>query len=182
MQRFRRSVVSLTIVCAAGAVSTIGSVAKEICYGWATELVRQARHCVSSVLPPQLGFNYGPENLFTKRNAWCEGVRGNGIGESVVVRLDPPLIFRTVYVTNGYTRSSETFADNNRVKKFKIETNNGLTMTARLVDRPDEQIIRLPRPQRAAWVKFTITGVYSGRRYRNTCISGLMVDIEEYQR
>lgn len=158
------------------------SAAAEICYGWATELVRQAQHCVSSALGPQRGFNYGPDNLFTRRNAWCEGARGRGIGEWVAVRLDPPLIVRTVYVVNGYVRTPETFASNGRVKQFAIETSNGLVMSASLKDRADEQVIQLPRPERMAWIKFTISDVYPGKRYADTCLSGLTVDIEEYQR
>jgi hypothetical protein len=182
MRRLTGLVANSIVACAAALASPAGTAASESCYGWATELVRDAQHCVSSVLRPQLGFNHGPDNLFTKRNAWCEGAPGPGIGQWIAVRLDPPLIIRTIHVVNGYVRSPRTFADNGRVKQFAIETSNGFVMKANLEDRADEQIIRLPREQRAAWIKFTIAGVYPGRKHANTCVSGLMVDIEEYQR
>jgi hypothetical protein len=172
----------LIVACAAVGASPTGAVASESCYGWATELVREAEHCVSSVLHPRLGFNYGPDNLFTRRNAWCEGASGPGIGEWVVVRLDPPLIFRTIRLINGYVRLPETFNDHSRVRQLDIETSNGLVTKAGLEDSPDEQTIELPRAERAAWIKFTIADVFPGRRYADVCLSGLMVDLEEYQR
>jgi len=182
MHHRARFVPSLILACVTVAASATASTAAETCFGWATELVRQARHCVSSVLGPQLGFNYGPDNLFTKRNAWCEGAPGQGIGEWVAVRLDPPLVFRTIYVVNGYVRSPDTFRNNSRVRQFEIETSNGFVTLVTLEDRPDEQAIQLPSAQRAEWIRFTIRSVYPGQRYSDTCLSGLMVDIEEYQR
>jgi len=177
-----RSLPSLMIACVAVAASATAAAAAESCFGWATELVRQARHCVSSVLEPQLGFNYGPDNLFTRRNAWCEGAPGQGIGEWVAVRLDPPLIFQTIYLVNGYVRLPETFRNNGRVRQFDIETSNGFVTSVTLEDRPDEQVIRLPSAQRAEWIRLTIRSVYPGQRFSDTCLSGLTVDIEEYQR
>lgn len=179
----RRLAAALSGLIVAGAIALPNaSAAAESCYGWATELVRQAKYCVSSVLGPQLGFNYGPDNLFTRRNAWCEGASGPGIGEWVVIHLDPPLIVRTIYVVNGYVRLPDTFANNGRVKRFDIETSNGFAMSAGLADRPGEQVIQLPRAERLAWIKLTIAEVYPGKRYADTCLSGLTVDIEEYQR
>jgi hypothetical protein len=182
MHRFVARALGIIAVCTTVAASSAELTPTEFCYGWATELVRQAEHCASSVRHPQLGFNYGPDNLFTKRNAWCEGAAGQGIGEWVVIRLDPPLIFRKIYVVNGYVRLPKTFSDNSRVKRIDIETSNGFAMSALLEDRPDEQTIQLPKAERADWIKFTIKDVYRGEKYEDTCLSGLMVDIEESQR
>lgn len=170
------------LACASAVAFPAAAAADESCFGWATELVRQAEHCASSVRHPQLGFNYGPDNLFTKHNAWCEGIPGNGMGEWVVVRFDPALVFRTIRVINGYVRLPETFTDNGRVRRFDIETSNGFVMSASLEDRRDEQTIQLPNAQRADWIRFTIADVYPGEKHDDTCLSGLMVDIEEYQR
>jgi hypothetical protein len=179
--RWAASIASIVVGCAAAVSQSTGSRAAESCYGWATELVREAEHCVSSVRHPQLGFNYGPDNLFTERGAWCEGAQGQGIGEWVRVRFDPALRFRTVYLRNGHVRTPDTFVNNSRVKRLEIETSNGFATSVAIEDRP-EQVIRLPQAQRAEWIKFTIKDVYPGKKYTDACLSKLLVDIEEYQR
>ena len=118
-QTLQRSGTGLTTSLAIGwLITATPAHAVEYCYGWATELVVEAQHCSSSVLPPQMGTNYGPDNLFTERGAWCEGVPGSGIGEWFMVRLRPSLFFQTIYVVNGYSKSPEAFRNNGRVKQF----------------------------------------------------------------
>ncbi len=182
MRHLASAAVVLTLGWLAGIAAGSTTRANESCYGWATELVTAAQHCVSSVLPPQRAINYGPDILFKQQGAWCEGVPGHGIGEWVEVRLQPRLFFQSIYVVNGYAKSTETFRNNGRVKRFQIQTSDGLTTTATLEDRPGEQTIRLPRKANASWVRLTIAEVYPGERYLDTCLSGLVVDIEEYQR
>jgi hypothetical protein len=57
------------IILAGALLSPAHVKAVESCYGWATELVTAAQHCASSVLPPQLGINYGPDVLFKQQGA-----------------------------------------------------------------------------------------------------------------
>ena len=156
--------------------------ASEYCYDWATELVTAARHCVSSVLAPQQNNNYGPANLFQERGAWCEGTSQSGIGEWITVRFNPSLFFQRIYVINGYAKSVDTFRNNSRVKQFRIDTSSGLVTYVDLKDNPREQIIHLPQKVNASWIRFTVTDIYRGKKYSDTCLSKLIVDIEEYQR
>ena len=154
----------------------------EYCYDWTTELVTAAQHCVSSVLGPQQNNNYGPINLFLERGAWCEGTSRSGIGEWIIIRFNPSLFFQTIYVINGYTKSAETFRNNSRVKQFRIDTSDGVVTYANLEDHPYEQVIHLPQKEKGSWIRFTITDIYRGEKYSDTCLSKLLVDIEEFQR
>ena len=63
---------------AIGVASPSASSAQEVCHSYGTEF-GDFRKCVSSVLPPQGGKNYGPEHLSASAGgAWCEGVPGHG--------------------------------------------------------------------------------------------------------
>ena len=175
----------IAVFCLAGLslASVLGSAfANETCYGWATELVIEAQDCVSSVLPPQMGINYGPDVLSKQEGAWCEGVPGYGNGEWIEIRFRPDRFFQSIYLVNGYAKSAETFLNNSRVKQFKINTSDGLVTIANLQDHSREQIIRLPRKVKASSIRLTIIDVYRGAKYADTCLSKLVVDIEEYQR
>jgi hypothetical protein len=139
----------------------------------------QTRICASSVLAPQGDRSYGPEHLVTGENgAWCEGVDGPGIGESVIIDVNPKPHFRTISIINGYARTADTFRRNGRVKRAHIETADGYKTTITLKDTREPQRFRIPtsRPQ---WVKFTIAEVYPGKSGTDTCITWLSIDLEE---
>ncbi len=84
----------------------------------ATELVTSQLYCVSSVLPSQFGNTYGPENLFDGNfsNAWCEGVRGNGEGQEIYIRIEDGIPFRRLLIYNGYAKSANTYQGNGRAR------------------------------------------------------------------
>lgn len=61
---------------------------------------------------------YFPGNVFSNpRTAWVEGVRGDGIGEVLIVKLD---IRQPVKIWNGFGKNVRLFKANNRVKKARI--------------------------------------------------------------
>lgn len=66
-----------------------------------------------------LSCTYGPTNLADAdpATAWCEGAKGPGIGEVVVIEVPPgkPLTIR-----NGYGKSPERFAQNGRIRRVEI--------------------------------------------------------------
>src|SRR6185312_8462296 len=59
--------------------------AAETCHAFGGRFAKE-RICVSSVLASQAGSTYGPDHLMgTGDGAWCEGVPGPGIGQSVTI-------------------------------------------------------------------------------------------------
>ena len=141
----------------------------------ASTALRGEAYCATSVLKPQAGNSYGPETLRQQGpgNAWCEGRAGDGIGETVVFRMDPPQRFSQILVENGYTKSDAIFTRNNRPRAVEIRTSDGLVQQAELTDGAAPQAIALQRPVEAGWVSISILSVYGGTRYSDTCVSFL---------
>lgn len=82
-------------------------------------------HSVSSELDEvnpfvELG-KYGAHNLFDKDSstAWVEGVKGDGIGESVYVGMGDRLN-EIICIVNGYQRSRSIYFKNNRPKTLRL--------------------------------------------------------------
>lgn len=147
----------------------------------ATELVNHMQICVSSVLPPQAGNSYGPANLFDgSGNAWCEGVPGSGIGETVTLSLQGAGAFRQLLISNGYAKSDKAFFTNGRVRLAEISTDLAAPVLVELPDTAAPITITLPgkQPDNHRVIRFRIVDVYPGAKYRDTCLSLFAADLE----
>ncbi len=153
---------------------------QETCWtGGHAQFFNAIHYCVSSVLAPQGGNSYGPENLEKgdSTKAWCEGVPGNGIGETITIRIEGAVPFRRLLVGNGYGKSPQTYMRNGRVKTVEITADTGFRTIVTLPDRSD--IVPLPLPKLAQnWVRLKILDVYPGERFADTCMSFVMPDFE----
>ena len=154
--------------------------AAETCHSNPGGQFGDARMCVTSGLPPQAGNTYGPQHLMglDTDGAWCEGVAGPGIGQSITLHMKPPGHFKTIALNNGYTKSEQTFRRNGRVKRAMIETSRGFKKAVTLKDNAEAQRIAVPKTT-AAWVRLTILEVYPGTHGSDTCMSWFAVDLEE---
>ena len=121
-------------------------------------------YCVSSVLKPQFGNSYGPENLFEgpQSAAWVEGQAGQGIGEWIAIEFDGMRTVRSITVRNGYQKSNDIFRKNNRVRQLRAVFSQGETQTLVVPDRFGSELLTLPKPVKAYWVKFIIDEVWAG--------------------
>jgi hypothetical protein len=140
-------------------------------------------YCVSSVLKPQFGNSYGPENLFSgpASSAWVEGRQGNGVGEWITVEFEGMRMVRSIVVRNGYQKSNEIFGKNNRVRHLRAVFSQGETRTLTLQDRSGSETLMLPQPVKAYWVKFIIDDVWAGNKYTDTAMTKLVVNSEPAQ-
>lgn len=164
-------------------VASLPAAAAETCYVDPGGQYGKITMCVSSVLPPQGANSYGPDHLIgraeNENTAWCEGVAGPGIGESITEKLDGPYTTRALSITNGYAKSDEAFHGNGRIKSVVIETSRGYKGTATLKDTREPQKVSFPK-SKIAWIKLTIADIYPGT-HADTCVSefGLALDYEE---
>lgn len=111
---------------------------------------------------------------------------GNGINEQITVWIGESggdytaRALDKIAILNGYNKSEETFYNNNRVKKIKIEYINyddkKLIVEKELEDINTVQYIELDKPTVTYKMILTILEVYEGDKYDDTCIS----DIEVY--
>lgn len=163
-------------------IAVAGPARAETCAGLgASQYVDFLQFCVSSVLAPQSGNRYGPENLFdgNPRTAWCEGVAGNGVGQTITLSWAPTQRWRSLFVHNGYQKSDKAFHDNARPRRLRVETDDGVVADITLADRFGEQTVSLPRWSDSRRVRLTLLDVYPGRRWQDTCLDSLGIDFEE---
>jgi len=160
----------------------VGAAAQETCWTAKNGQFFSAIHyCVSSVLAPQGRNTYCPGNLAQwegdATRAWCEGVPGHGIGETITIRIEGAVPFRRLLVSNGYGKSVAAYASNGRVKAVEIISDTGIRTTVQLADHTDMQRINLPKTAQD-WIRLKIVDVYPGARSTDTCLSFLMPDFE----
>jgi hypothetical protein len=169
----------LVVAAVAAALAAVPACAEDICHSFESQFAKE-RICVSSVLAPQAGNTYGPDRLLgTSDGAWCEGVAGAGIGQSVTLHHAPPQLVRTLHVTAGYAKSDDAYRSNGRVKTALIETDRGYKKTVTLKDVRESQKVIIPKA-RIAWVRFTILEGFPGARGSDTCMSEFLTDLEEF--
>ncbi len=108
--------------------------------------------------------------------AWCEGVKGSGLGEWIKFDFAESDLFGStiniyrILIINGLAASKELYFANNRVKKLEVEFSEGEKRIIELKDGIlDYQSFVFHI--KAKWVKLTILEVYKGKKYDDTCIS-----------
>ena len=134
----------------------------------------------SSTLKPNGERTYDVNNIRAKYSdkAWVEGVEGDGIGESITLKVRRPLPLDTILIMPGYhSQENKTlWGKNNRVAEMEVTLNDEHTFTVKI---PDERFAKdYPIPIRdyakpVNTVKLTIKGVHKGTAARDTCISSL---------
>lgn len=149
---------------------------------------RQYKATASSSLKSDDTYTYGPENLTDEesRNSWSEGADGDGIGESLTLTLKQPQRALRLYIANGFRTHAvdevvkEKFFANNRVKRMRVCVDGGKPFSVELPDGLDQTgVIELPKDAGIVkTIKLTIEEVYRGTKFRDTCISGVDVEVQ----
>lgn len=159
-----------------------GGASAEVCWTEGSAQFYSALHyCVSSRLPPQGGWTYGPRNLSRADDggqAWCEGVDGHGIGETMTLRIEGGSAFRRILIANGYGKSRDAYEANGRVAELEITSDTGMHTRVRIVDQNPVVPVYLPYPAEHKWLRLRILDVHPGTRYRDTCVDFVGPDFE----
>ncbi len=144
----------------------------------------------SSELKESKGINYSPKNAhdFNKNTAWIEGDSEYGIGEYIEYCFDfsemknynGKLGINKIILANGYKKSKLTWENNSRVKQLKVYVNDKAYAILNLLDAFEIQTIDIKEIKfpvnKTTRLKFEITQVYEGKKYKDTAISLLMFD------
>ncbi|MCB1381683.1 MAG: caspase family protein [Notoacmeibacter sp.] len=144
----------------------------------ASRALSGGRLCVSSILDPQFGNRYGGVNLTdgNMATAWVEGVKGDGIGETIVVRYEGPRQLNRLILANGYNKNADIYAKNNRVSTLIIQGASGEKRGFQLSDNGDWQAVDLSWLGETDWFSLSIRSVFSGTKYKDTAISEMRVE------
>jgi hypothetical protein len=144
----------------------------------------------SSELKENKGINYSPKNIhdFNKNTAWIEGNSEYGIGEFIeysfnfmeIQSYNGELGINKILLANGYKKNKKTWENNSRVKQLKVYLNNEPYAILNLIDSYEIQTIEIGEIKFPAKLttklKFEITEVYEGKKYKDTGISLLMFE------
>ena len=129
--------------------------------------------CASSHLDSQSGNSYSAGNLFDAemKTAWVEGVKGLGVGEKLLLKLDEPKTVSALEFVNGYNKSKSTFTKNSRVSDLDILTSTGTNFRLQLKDKMGWQRFNLATPEKIEWIQVTIGNAKKGSKYLDTALS-----------
>ncbi|MDQ7071438.1 MAG: hypothetical protein Q9M48_12005 [Rhodobacterales bacterium] len=159
--------------------------ATELCkYTDDTQVYDSQSICVTSALAPQGKNNYDIKALTdgNPSTAWCEGVKGRGIGEIITLRWTNASAVDNIWLNNGYTKSNASYTNNGRLRDVRLTLwpLDGLErrqMSFTLRDTPAEQAIPIPWPNlRPRQIEIEILSTYEGAKYRDTCLSEIWPD------
>lgn len=135
----------------------------------------------SSTLADQLGNSYKADNLRDSADddAWVEGAKGDGVGESLTLKLPKPVKVSRVGIVNGYARSEQLYQANSRVAELDVSVNGS---EPKRVSIPDEFLqnekffFDLPATDKPVeTVKLTIAKAYPGTKYQDTALTELVL-------
>jgi hypothetical protein len=134
----------------------------------------------SSTLPPTGKHKYDVRLIKSNEPdvAWCEGVEGDGLGESITLEVERPLPLDSILIRPGYfsSENESLWTKNNRVAELEVTLNGAHTFTAKI---PDEKfsdpypIVVRGYDEPVKTIKLVIQGVHRGTAARDTCISSI---------
>lgn len=129
--------------------------------------------CASSMLDPQLGNRYGPNNLFDGKlaTAWVEGVSGNGTGERILLSFGRPRQLAGFEIVNGYAKNRDIFGKNARVRTARVTLSSGDTQVISLPDTMRASSFSFAQPVETTWLELQIETVFPGSKYTDTAVS-----------
>jgi hypothetical protein len=135
----------------------------------------------SSTLAPQGKHNFDVVNIKGDptreiQSPWAEGVKGDGIGESITLNVKRSLPLYGILIQPGYYEDGDKdpWLKNNRVAVLEITLNDENTFTETIPDERFENpyLIRVRNyPKPVNKIKMVIKGVHHGTRFHDTCIS-----------
>lgn len=154
------------------------------CHGYVKSIT------ASSELKESNGTNYSPKNAhdFDKNTAWIEGKPGFGVGEfieycfdfSEIKAYNGNLGINRILLANGYKKNKQTWKNNSRIKQLKVYLNNKSYAILNLLDSFEIQTIAIGEikfpANKETKLKFEITKVYEGIKYKDTAISLLIFE------
>lgn len=133
----------------------------------------------SSVLNDGNNISYSPSNVLDSKTStvWSEGVQGDGIGEWIEISTGGDIgKVNSIAISNGFTKSTDLYYKNNRIKKANLEFSDGTNKIVEFKDNTlDEQVIDIGGKE-TSYVRLTILEVYKGNKYQDTCISTISIN------
>lgn len=143
----------------------------------------------SSELAASKGKTYSGKNLTDGdyKTVWCEGAKGEGVGETITLKLDKKQLVSGIQICNGYTASYDLYNSNGVLTGVKVDFGNGKTKedeiggyandnyTEEDLAESNLNVIELDEPVETDTITIKITGAKKGAKYDDTCVSEILV-------
>lgn len=138
------------------------------------EKIKASKITASSTLPKSKVSSYNPRQIIDGDTAtcWCEGVTGNGIGQSFTIRFTKRIKIGSLKILPGYGKSVSTYLENNSVRKARVTFSDGTSIIADFIN---ESSFDLPEDKMTTSITFTILDIVPGSKYNDTCVSELAI-------
>ncbi|MCX7821007.1 MAG: hypothetical protein N2258_04950 [Brevinematales bacterium] len=92
-------------------------------------------------------------------------------GDIIEFNFDKQQTITAFKIWNGYQRSEVHYKANSRVKKLRLEGDNGYKNTVTVLDKPGPQIVKLNKTFKGKNLKMEILDSYPGTKYNDLVIS-----------
>jgi len=133
--------------------------------------------------------NYHPSYVLDENpaTAWVEGGDGYGEGQSLTIPLSPLSSARALRlrIWNGYQKSKALFAKNAAPRRIRVAVLDptGGEVTGREVELqqawgPQTVVVDVPPKRGLSAVRIAVVSVYPGTKYKDTCVSDVLVDVD----
>ncbi|MCL2260816.1 MAG: fibrobacter succinogenes major paralogous domain-containing protein [Fibromonadales bacterium] len=150
-----------------------------------TATAQSVEWTASSVLAPQGKTHYYAANLGNgdNSNTWCEGVKGQGIGERVNAKITgfANSHVKSLVIVNGFARNQTTWQNNSRIKTLRLYVGDRHLSDFPISDNIKPQTIQLPETlplsTNKLYLSFEIMEVYPGSKYDDLCVTGISFEI-----
>ena len=129
-------------------------------------------NCSSTLTDENKRFLYDIYNIFDNddNTAWVKGTEGEGVNEWIKFEFDKEYTVNRIDIISGYSKSSDIFKANNRVKKLELLFSDSTRVNLNLKDTMDLQQVKI-EPRVTKSIKFIIKDIYKGSKYEDTAIS-----------
>lgn len=126
----------------------------------------------------QLSMKYTSNNMldYDLKTVWAEGVKGDGVGETVELKLASKQYVENLLIFPGHSKSESLFHANNRIRKLEISF-NGSTREVDIEDcfAPTKISVGAETDN----ITLKIIAVYTGTHYEDLCIGEIMLTRRE---
>lgn len=138
----------------------------------------------SSTLNPQTSksgtkFVYEAFNAIDSdiNTAWVEGVRGDGINETLRIAFHEKVKLKHLGIINGYAKDSRTYENNNQISVIEISAHS-FKQQFPLLKKLDFQKLNFDEEIITDWIQLKIVDVHRGKLYSDTAISEISFNQE----
>jgi hypothetical protein len=144
---------------------------------------KKSPYLASSTVKVNTKATYGPEKAFDGRTdtAWCEGVKGNGVGQWIAIYLGDAALMGgpqdvTVHLSRGFQKDWGSYEENGRPIGVTVELFANDDLIAKASGKAEHAFAEIvlknvPAAKGDLWLRTTIDKVAPGTKYQDTCLS-----------